>query len=187
MSYFALSGSFGNKRREFPPIVICELAQEAKRNSTMQNAFSGLFVQPLTIGAGVLAACRHVRAFDRPGPFPFHLHAPLPSIGCRTTDRQTYAGNSFLPGLSLVHGSDQLGFCGAPLLTSHGLVHKTILTDASIAVLWSFYRKRGRAVAFGATTSISSCSILLSLRGFLSLRWSMDQHAGDYPAVHTTL
>ena len=47
MSYFALSGSFGNKRREFPPIVICELAQEAKRNSTMQNAFSGLFVQPL--------------------------------------------------------------------------------------------------------------------------------------------
>src|SRR5260221_1769155 len=125
------------------------------------------------------------------GSFPYHLHAPLPSIGCRTTDRQTYAGNSFLPGLSLVHGSDQLGFCGVPLLTSQGLVHKPLLTDASIAVLsiavhWPFYRKRGRAGAFGATTSISSCSILLSLRGFLSFCWSMDQHAGDSPAVHPT-
>ena len=47
MSCFDLLGSFGNKWRVFPLIVIYELAQEAKRNSTMQNGFSGLFVQPL--------------------------------------------------------------------------------------------------------------------------------------------
>src|SRR5260370_41732716 len=46
----------------------------------------------------------------------------------------------------------------------------------SCALYWSFYRKRGRAVAFGATTSISSCSLLLSLRGLLPLCWSMDQN-----------
>ncbi len=47
MSCFDLLGSFGNKRRVFPLIVIYELAQEAKINSTMHNAFSGLFAQPL--------------------------------------------------------------------------------------------------------------------------------------------
>jgi hypothetical protein len=63
MSCFGLLGSFGNKRQVFPFILICELAQEAKRNSTMQNVFSGLFAQPLSstfpemsnfIGGGVL-------------------------------------------------------------------------------------------------------------------------------------
>ena len=69
------------------------------------------------------------------GPFPFYLHTPLPSIGCCTADRQINAGNSFLPGLSLVHGSNHLRFCVAALLRSHGLVHKTLLTDTFIAVL----------------------------------------------------
>src|SRR5258706_2160321 len=50
--------------------------------------------------------------------FPFHLHAPLPSIGRRTADRQTHAGNSFLPGLFLVHGSNHPCFCVTALLTS---------------------------------------------------------------------
>src|SRR5947207_3498798 len=69
------------------------------------------------------------------GPFPFYLHTPLPSIGCCTADRQINAGNSFLPGLSLVHGSNHLRFCVAALLRSHGLAHKTLLTDTFIAFL----------------------------------------------------
>ncbi len=47
MSYFDLSGSFGNKRHMFPFKLICELASEANKTSTMQSGFSGLFVQPL--------------------------------------------------------------------------------------------------------------------------------------------
>jgi hypothetical protein len=47
MIYFGLSGAFSNKRHELPFILICELASEADRNTTMQNGFSGLFVQPL--------------------------------------------------------------------------------------------------------------------------------------------
>ena len=38
MSYFGLSGSFGNKRKTFLFILIYELAQEADGDSTMQNA-----------------------------------------------------------------------------------------------------------------------------------------------------
>jgi hypothetical protein len=48
MSCFSQLGSFGNKRRLFLLIMSYELAQEAKRGSTMQNGFSGLFTQPLT-------------------------------------------------------------------------------------------------------------------------------------------
>ena len=47
MSYFDLSCSFGNKRHLFPFKLICELASEADKISTMQSGFSGLFVQPL--------------------------------------------------------------------------------------------------------------------------------------------
>jgi hypothetical protein len=51
------------------------------------------------------------------------------------TDRQIDTGGSFLPGLSLVHGSDQLCFCGVALLTCHWLVHRTLLTDPPVSIL----------------------------------------------------
>ena len=47
MSYFVLSSSFSNKQHVFPFGLICELASESNRSSTMQNGFSGLFVHPL--------------------------------------------------------------------------------------------------------------------------------------------
>ena len=49
MSYIGLSGAFGNQQHGFPFKSISELALEADGGSTMQNGFSGLFVQPLVL------------------------------------------------------------------------------------------------------------------------------------------
>jgi len=117
------------------------------------------------------------------GPFPFYLHTPLPSIGCRTADRQINTGNSFLPGLSLVHGSNHLRFCVAALLTSHGLVHKTLLTDTFIAVLrcaMRFLQEAQKSRCCWNHTAVSSCSLLLSL---MELPLALLVHRSRWPRV----
>src|SRR5205823_8462161 len=46
-SYLGLSGSFVNTWQVFSFSLICEMPSKATVNATMQNGFSGLFVQPL--------------------------------------------------------------------------------------------------------------------------------------------
>src|SRR5207245_1645618 len=99
MSCFGLSGSFGNKRPAFPLIVICELAQKAIRISTMQNAFSGLFVQPLGPSEAVMSRRRYTK---REGSVEQDdIHENKECVSCKRELSQRPTKDAGLPLLDL--------------------------------------------------------------------------------------